>query len=45
MWSKLKALLRTVQARGAVALRRAIAKALQAITPQDDDAWFRCCGY
>jgi transposase len=35
MWSKLKALLRTVQARGTVALRRAIAKALNAITPHD----------
>jgi hypothetical protein len=45
MWSKLKALLRTVQARGTVALQRAIAKALNAITPHDAAAWFRGCGY
>lgn len=45
MWSKVKAVLRTVQARGPLALRRAIATALESVTSTDATAWFRSCGY
>jgi transposase len=45
MWSKIKTILRTKQARSKIALQRAIAKALAAVTPADAAAWFRCCGY
>jgi hypothetical protein len=43
MWSKVKAVLRTLQARGPLALRRAIA--LESVTPTDTAAWFRSRGY
>jgi transposase len=45
MWSKVKAVLRTRQARGPSALRRAVAQALASVAPNDAAAWFRSCGY
>jgi transposase len=45
MWSKLKASLRSAQARTQPALIEAIAGALQSITPQDARNWFAHCGY
>jgi transposase len=45
MWSKIKNFLRTAEARTEEALLRAIAAALQTITPQDALNWFACCGY
>ena len=45
MWSKVKALLRAAEARTAEALQRAIAHALQRVTPQDAAHWFAACGY
>jgi len=45
MWSKLKALLRRAEARTPDQLQRAIAHALQRITPQDAAHWFAACGY
>lgn len=45
MWSKIKALLRTAEARTADALLRAIGQALQRVTPQDAAHWFAACGY
>jgi transposase len=44
-WSKLKALLRTAGARIRPALRKAIAAAMDAITPHDTAGWVRHCGY
>lgn len=45
MWSKVKTLLRTAEARTADQLQRAIAQALQRVTPQDAAHWFAACGY
>lgn len=44
-WSKLKALLRAVQARTREALDAAIAQVLATVTPSDARGWFRHCGY
>ena len=44
-WSKLKTLLRTVQARTREALDAAIQLVLAAVTPSDARGWFRHCGY
>jgi transposase len=45
MWSKIKAILRTLKARTEQALIDAIAKALDAITASDAKGWFESCGY
>jgi transposase len=44
MWSKLKASLRSAEARTQPALIEAIAGALGSITPQDARNWFAHCG-
>jgi DDE superfamily endonuclease len=44
-WSKLKQLLRGIKARLLDQLEPALAKAIDAITPQDAQAFFRHCGY
>jgi len=45
MWSKVKACLRTAEARTQATLIQAIASALQTVTPQDAVNWFASCGY
>ena len=45
MWSKIKASLRSAEARTQPALIEAIASALESITPQDAINWFAHCGY
>jgi transposase len=45
MWSKIKAILRSLKARTEQALVDAIAKALDAITASDAKGWFESCGY
>jgi transposase len=45
MWSKVKASLRSAEARTRSALIEAIAAALESITPQDARNWFAHCGY
>jgi transposase len=45
MWSKVKAILRSVKARTADALLDAIAMALRAVTVRDAEGWFAHCGY
>jgi transposase len=45
MWSKVKAILRSVKARTAEALLDAIAMALRAVTVSDAEGWFAHCGY
>ena len=45
MWSKLKQLLRSLEARTLPSLMTAIGLALEAITPQDAINWFASCGY
>ena len=45
MWSKVKAILRTLKARTEESLINAIAKALEAITDDDAKGWFESCGY
>ena len=45
MWSKLKEILRSVEARSKPTLIEAIASALEAITVQDAINWFVSCGY
>jgi transposase len=45
MWSKIKAMLRTLKARTEKALINAIAKALEAVTTSDPKGWFESCGY
>ncbi len=45
MWSKIKTILRTAEARDAAQLQRAIAQALQRVTPTDAAHWFAACGY
>jgi len=45
MWSKVKALLRTAEARTPAALVQAIGQALAQVTAQDALGWFVSCGY
>lgn len=45
MWSKIKALLRTAEARTPADLIRAIGQALSQVTAQDALGWFVSCGY
>jgi len=45
MWSKIKAILRTLKARTEESLINAIAKALEAVTTSDVKGWFESCGY
>ena len=45
MWSKVKAYLKKVKARTQAELEKAIAAALETITPSDCENWFRHCGY
>jgi transposase len=45
MWSKLKNILRSLEARTAEALLAALGQALDTITPQDAINWFASCGY
>jgi transposase len=45
MWSKIKASLRSAEARTQPTLIEAIARALESITPQDARNWFAHCGY
>jgi transposase len=45
MWSKVKACLRTAEARTQSALGQAISSALASITRQDAMNWFASCGY
>lgn len=45
MWSKLKHLLRSLEARTQPSLMMAIGQALDAITPQEAINWFASCGY
>lgn len=45
MWSKVKACLRTAEARTQPALIQAIASALESVTRQDAMNWFASCGY
>ena len=42
MWSKIKACLRSAQARTQPALIKALASALASVTPQDARNWFAC---
>jgi transposase len=44
-WSKFKQYLRKAKARTAEALDQAITEALQTITAENAQAWFRHCGY
>ncbi len=45
MWSKIKAFLRATKARSEEELNEAIVLALERVTPQDAEGWFRSCGY
>ncbi len=45
MWSKVKEFLRAAKARCTEELDRAVANALDAVTPQDAVNWFASCGY
>lgn len=45
MWSKIKSLLRTAEARTPTDLITAIGQALARVTPQDALGWFASCGY
>jgi len=45
MWSKVKASLRTAEARTQSALLQAMAAALEGVTRQDAMNWFASCGY
>lgn len=45
MWSKLKHVLRSLEARTLPALITAIGQALATVTPQDALNWFASCGY
>ena len=45
MWSKVKQLLRGMEARTYDALEQAIAKALNMVTADDAQGWFKSCGY
>ena len=45
MWSKLKAILRSLAARTSEELDIAIELALEVVTPQDAKGWLASCGY
>jgi transposase len=45
MWSKVKALLRTAEARTPADLVQAIGQALAQVTAKDALGWFTSCGY
>lgn len=45
MWSKIKAILRSLKARTREALQEAIQFALTQVTAQDASGWFSACGY
>jgi len=45
MWSKIKQLLRSAEARTHPYLFHALASALQKVTPKDAAGWFASCGY
>lgn len=45
MWSKVKALLRTAEARTPIDLVQAIGQALAKVTAKDAMGWFASCGY
>lgn len=45
MWSKLKQLLRSAEARTLPELDAAVAEALRLLTPADARGWFASCGY
>lgn len=45
MWSKVKSLLRSAEARTPTDLIKAIASALSMVTPKDALHWFASCGY
>jgi transposase len=45
MWSKIKQLLRSAEARTHPDLLQALTSALQKVTPQDAAGWFASCGY
>jgi len=45
MWSKLKSQLRKVKERSKGVLIEAVGAALEMITPQDAEGWFKHCGY
>jgi transposase len=45
MWSKIKGLLRSAEARTPAELIAAIGHALTRVTPQDALGWFTSCGY
>jgi len=45
MWSKVKALLRSVKARTEETLLTAIGAALAEVTTQNAEGWFASCGY
>ena len=45
MWSKVKERLRAAKARTEEELYQAIGLALETVTPQDVEGWFRSCGY
>lgn len=45
MWSKVKAKLRSYEARSFEELERAIGTALETVTPNDAKGWFNSCGY
>jgi len=45
MWSKIKSLLRSAEARTVADLIPAIGQALARITSKDALGWFTCCGY
>ena len=44
-WSKIKQVLRSLQARTAETLEHAVAEALRSITADNAVAWFAHCGY
>jgi len=45
MWSKLKHIMLSLEARTLPSLMVAIGQALEAVTPQDAINWFASCGY
>jgi hypothetical protein len=45
MWSKVKSLLRSAEARTPADLVQAIGQALAQVTSQDALGWFASCGY
>lgn len=45
MWSKVKGILRSLEARTQPSLHQAISQALSKVSPQDAINWFASCGY